>query len=165
MCLKSRGDDGGREKAKLCLLEQETEAEQGTSEKCNSSRIAHLLSCRFVFPRNAEMDVPGLGSPLSVLRAAPSRGLARSEARLPLLQGSRAGGQTTASSAAARAGAGWRASPGSALASPPRGQRTAGAGLRHVRRLSVMPPANSRYCAFVTQVNYRIRDCVTNCRC
>lgn len=83
------------------------EAEQLTDEKCKSSRIPYLLRCSFNFPRNVEMDVPGLGSLLSVFRASQSRGLACSKARLPLLQGNSAGGQTTASSAAAWAGAGW----------------------------------------------------------
>lgn len=44
-----------------------------TGEKCSSSRIPALLSCCFNFPRNVEMDVPGLGSLSAVFRAAQSR--------------------------------------------------------------------------------------------
>lgn len=86
------------------------EAEQLTSKNCNSSRIPYLLSRCSDFPRNVEMDAPGLDSLLSVFRAAQCRGLASSKARLPLLQGSSARGQTTASPAAAWAVAGWRGS-------------------------------------------------------
>lgn len=90
------------------------EAEQLASKKCCRSRIPYLLSRCFNFSRNVEMDVPELGSLLSVFRAAQSRDLMCSKASPLFLQGSGACSQTTASSAAVRAAAGWRGSVGSA---------------------------------------------------
>lgn len=55
------------------------EAEQLPSKKCSSSRILFLLSFCFYFPRNIEMNIPGLGSLLLEPRPAQSQGLACSK--------------------------------------------------------------------------------------